>query len=149
MAFIIAAGSLSDNDGFGSVSLNDGIKAIGYRVQRFVPGNSLPSVSVFFHGIKDPIRMISQLCHRKSFAAQGTIAEWGIRVPFHLYHPVVLYMSDDTASAVTIAADGSNLFCVLHITLLYRGIKPEGQMYRALKISADQGEPSVCDLVDF
>jgi hypothetical protein len=58
-------------------------------------------------------------------------------------------MSDDTASAVTIAADGSNLFCVLHITLPYRGIKPKGPMYRALKISADQGETSVCDLVDF
>jgi hypothetical protein len=118
MAFIIPAGSLPDNDGFGPVLLYDGIKSIGYCIQGLIPGNSLPPIAAFFHGIADSIRMIGQLRHGKPFAAQGTIAERRIRVPFYLDHFAVLYMSDDTTSTMAVSAGSPDLFYVFHKNLL-------------------------------
>ena len=41
VAFVVPAGSLPDNDGFGPVLLNDSIKSIGYCIQGFIPGGLL------------------------------------------------------------------------------------------------------------
>jgi hypothetical protein len=118
MAFIIPAGSLPDNNGFRSVGFNNGIKSIGDCIQGFIPGNSLPPIAAFIHGIQDSIRMIGQLRHRKPLAAQGTIAERRIRVPFDPDHFTVLYVGDDPASAMTVSAGGPDRYYIFHKFLL-------------------------------
>jgi hypothetical protein len=58
--------------------------------------------------------MIGQLRHRKTFAAQGAVAERRMRVPFYLDHFTILYVGDNPASAMAVSAGSSNLFYIFH-----------------------------------
>ena len=50
------------------------LKLNGARVQRLVPGDSLPAFVGFFHRIEDPIWIVGQLGDGQSLRAHSTMA---------------------------------------------------------------------------
>ena len=114
VAFIIPARSLADHNLLGPEFVDDRLELARHRVQGLVPGDPLPPLAGLFHGMKDTVRVISELGNGKPLAAQGTVTDRGIRIPFHLDHFAVHHMGDDPASPVAAPAGRSNFFEFTH-----------------------------------
>jgi hypothetical protein len=66
MTFKIATGSLTDQNGFGTVLVPDLLEFSSDGIQRLVPGNTLPTTLILFHGMQNPVRVVGQLGNSQS-----------------------------------------------------------------------------------
>src|SRR5512136_724117 len=104
MALVISARSLTHDDRFCPVFLFYPLEFFDDGVQRLIPRDALPLALPLgarsLHGVENPIGMISHLGNGQSLAAQGSVADGGIRVPLHFDYPAVFDVGDNTAASV-------------------------------------------------
>ncbi len=67
MAFEVPSGPLPDQDGFSTELFFYFLEFPGDRIQCLVPGDPLPALPGFLHGVKDPIGMVCQLGNSQPF----------------------------------------------------------------------------------
>jgi hypothetical protein len=118
-ALIIPPCSLSNNNGFRTMRLNDLFEPFGDGIQGYIPGNPLPSFIVPLHGIKDPIGMVCQLKNRQPLGAHTAVAYRRPRIPLNLYHLAIFDMGDDTAPSMATTASCPDPLYLIHYYLLF------------------------------
>jgi hypothetical protein len=68
--------------------------------------------------MKNAVRVVSDLSDGQAFAAQGAIADGGVRISFDFDDLAVFDLSDYPTTAMAASTYGSDLFDFLHIPLL-------------------------------
>jgi hypothetical protein len=105
--FVVPAGTITEDDGLSSVVLKDCPVPVGYCIECFIPGDTLPVAAAFvtgaFKGVCKSVRMVHQLLKGKPFAAHGTAVPREIGIAFYTGNTSVLNMDKYTATAVAAA----------------------------------------------
>ena len=115
MAFVVSAGTLTNDNRFWSMRFDDSIKFFSDCIQGLIPGDPFPALGGFAQGMQDSIRMIRQLSHRQSLAAQRPTADRRLRIALDLDDFTVLHMGNYTTSPMTLTAGRPYFFDITHI----------------------------------
>ena len=83
---------------------NDLLEFCGHRIEGVIPADAVPAGGSFFHGVKDPVRVIGQLGRSKPFAAKGAVINGAIRITGDLGNFTVSGIHQNAAAAVTHSA---------------------------------------------